>query len=178
MILATSPGQRGNERDRRKRTGPVCGDGGGSNSPSKACSRIASTSVVGDFFSRGARRAPTRSPLTPGRSSLARLPAARRAAAPLIAPFPARGAGTGRTSHCLGSESVRIVGSCLPAVRINEGERRSSARGGPSACPVETTHPRSPVGHHQLYEMHLRFGLLAIVISALTFACSPATTTP
>ena len=40
-----------------------CGDGGGSNSPSKACARIASTSVVGDFdlAERGAHRHAPRS---------------------------------------------------------------------------------------------------------------------
>src|SRR5207247_2683332 len=37
-----------------------CGDGGGSNSPSKALDWIASTSVVGDFLSRDPERAPTR----------------------------------------------------------------------------------------------------------------------
>src|SRR5688500_10571463 len=38
-----------------------CGDGGGSNSPSKALDVNASTSVVGVFLSREAQRAPTRS---------------------------------------------------------------------------------------------------------------------
>ena len=37
-----------------------CGDGVGSNSPSKALDRIAPTSVVGDLQSRGPGRAPTR----------------------------------------------------------------------------------------------------------------------
>lgn len=37
------------------------GDGGGSNSPSKAIDLAASTSVVGDLLSRGPERAPTRS---------------------------------------------------------------------------------------------------------------------
>jgi len=39
----------------------ICGDGGGSNSPSKALAEIASTSVAGDFLSRDPQRAPTRS---------------------------------------------------------------------------------------------------------------------
>src|ERR1700716_4372364 len=51
--------------DRRERVSrlPICGDGGGSNSPSKACARIASTSVVGDFdlAERGAHRHAPRS---------------------------------------------------------------------------------------------------------------------
>ncbi len=38
----------------------ICGDGGGSNSPSKALDLVASTSVVGVFLSRVAGRAPTR----------------------------------------------------------------------------------------------------------------------
>src|SRR2546426_8858713 len=50
------------------------------------------------FFSRNEVRTDTL-PVLARPSSLARLPAAWRAAAPLIAPFPARGAGTGRTSH-------------------------------------------------------------------------------
>src|SRR4029079_5448994 len=51
-----------------------CGDGGGSNSPSKALAVIASTSVAGGFFSRGPERAPARSGVAPGRWTCSRLP--------------------------------------------------------------------------------------------------------
>src|SRR5206468_6158949 len=75
------------------------GSWGGSNSPSKAFAETASTSVAGDFFSRGPERAPTRSRIAPGRLTYSRLPTIGRAAPPLHRPpRPAEGRPGGR--HC------------------------------------------------------------------------------
>src|SRR5438105_13026711 len=119
------------------------GDGGGSNSPSKALDRIAPTSVVGALQSRGTGRAPTR---FRSRQPVDLWSAYRAIGGPQPRKFrPSRPAGRRPGGRSLTRQRVRKRLCQLPgAVRIYEGERRSSARSDTFACPVETTHPRDP----------------------------------
>jgi len=131
-------------RHARTNTG---GDGGGSNSPSKALDRIAPTSVVGDLQSRGPGRAPTR---FRSRQPVDLWSAYRAISGPQPRKFrPPRSAGRRPGGRSLTRQRVRKRCCQLPgAVRIYEGERRSSARSDTFACPVETTHPRDPFQEH------------------------------
>ena len=134
----------GQEATRRVRaTADNCGDGGGSNSPSKALDRIAPTSVVGDLQSRGPGRAPTR---FRSRQPVDLWSTYRAIGGPQPRKFrPSRSAGRRPGGRSLTRQRVRKRCCQLPgAVRIYEGERRSSARSDTFACPVETTHPRDP----------------------------------
>src|SRR5258706_15695503 len=91
-----------------------CGDGGGSNSPSKALDWTASTSVVGDFF----LEVPSARRRAPGPSRSAYLDpltdrSADRTFAFVALPGPRRG--DREDAHCLGSESVRSVAIYMAA---------------------------------------------------------------
>src|SRR5438045_3044247 len=97
----------------------VCGDGGGSNSPSKACARIASTSVVGDLdlAERGAHRHAPRSRQAASLPPAHRPPARTAAltARPTASPSPSAGpAGVIRYVALGASDSVGI-GATDPA---------------------------------------------------------------
>lgn len=123
------------------------GDGGGSNSPSKALDRIASTSVASGLLSRGPGRALTR---FRSRQPVDLWSAYRAISGPQPRKLrPSRPAGRRPGGRSLTRQRVRKKCCQLPgAVRINEGERRSSARSDTFACPVETTHPRDPFQEH------------------------------